>query len=70
MLKKIVNSPYVNLIGGFVLLITAGDDILESMGSGDIGAEHGIFVYGVLHLLKTIPDLLEGLKFIGEAQDS
>ncbi|MFT5115985.1 MAG: hypothetical protein ACI8P9_005344 [Parasphingorhabdus sp.] len=31
MLKTVAESPYLNLLSGIVLLISAGDDILESL---------------------------------------
>ena len=69
MLKKIVNSPYLNLVAGFILLTTAGVEIFESIETHTIGAHHGVFIYAVVHILKSIPEILHGLDDIEKAEE-
>ena len=69
MLKKIVNSPYLNILAGVILLITAGIEIFESMEQPEIGMHHGIFVYAIVHILKSIPEIMHGLDDIEKANE-
>ncbi len=66
MLKKITQSPYLNLISGIVLLFTAGYETWETIGESTIGAHHGIVVFGIIQITKAIPEILHGLKEIEE----
>lgn len=69
MLKRIVKSPYMNFFSGFVLLATSGTELVLSFEEYQIGAEHGVFVFGIVQVIKTIPDLLEGAKELDEAKE-
>jgi hypothetical protein len=62
MLKKIVQSAYLNLLSGLILLITAGYQVWESFEEASVGAHHGILFYSLVHIAKTIPEFMSGLK--------
>lgn len=69
MLKKIVNNPYLNFIAGIVLLLTTGVELFELESLGEVGGNHGIFFYSLLVVLKSIPEILEGLEDIEKARE-
>ncbi|MEJ6570100.1 MAG: hypothetical protein QNL80_14650 [Akkermansiaceae bacterium] len=69
MLKKIIQSPYLNLLSGLILLITAGYETWESFGEASIGAHHGILIFSLIHIAKSIPEVMHGLKELDEANE-
>lgn len=69
MLKKIVCSPYLNFLAGFILLITSGIEVFESIESTKVGTHHGVFIYAIIHIVKSIPEILHGLDDIEKAEE-
>ena len=70
MLKKITQSPYLNLLSGIILLLTASNEIWESFEKSSVGARHGIFIFSIIHILKSIPEITHGLKEVEEAKET
>lgn len=70
MLKKIIQSPYLNFLSGVILLITAGYEVWESFGETAVSATHGILVFSVVHIFRTIPEILHGLEEIETAKEN
>ncbi|NQY64785.1 MAG: hypothetical protein HRT38_13830 [Alteromonadaceae bacterium] len=68
MLKKIVQSPYLNLLSGLVLLITSGSETWNLFDELVIGAHHGILIFSIIQIVKTIPEILQGLKEVDESR--
>jgi hypothetical protein len=68
MLKKIVESPYLNIIAGVILILAAGVEIYETVEESQVGAHHGLFVFAIIHILKSIPEILHGLDDIEKAK--
>jgi hypothetical protein len=69
MLKRITQNPYLNLVSGFVLLFTAGFEVWESIGEASVGAHHGILVFSLIHIAKSIPEVMHGFKEFEEANE-
>lgn len=66
-LKRIVENPYMNIGVGLILLYSGIDDAvdeLKMLEEFDIGAHHGVILFAILHVLKTLPDVFEGLEYI------
>ena len=66
-IKKCVSNPYMNLIVGIILLYTGISEAwreLKEVEGIQVGAHHGLVVYSILHILKTIPEFFEGLDYI------
>jgi len=65
-LKKFVESPYVNIIIGLILLLSglneAWDTLSEDIMNGYFGSNHGVIIFGFFHVLKYIPDIFEGVE--------
>jgi hypothetical protein len=70
MLKKITESPWLNLVAGIILLLTAGTEVWESFGDGSVGTHHGVFIFGLIHIIKTIPEFMHGLHELEDGQES
>lgn len=68
MLKKIVQSPYLNLLSGVILLITAGYETWTSIEDMSLGVHHGMLIFSLAHIARTIPEVMHGLKELNEAK--
>ena len=62
MLKKITQSPYLNLLSGLILLTTAGYESWISFENFTVGAHHGLLIFSLIKVIKCIPDLMYALK--------
>jgi hypothetical protein len=61
-LIRFTSSSYFNLAAAVVLFVTAGYEIITTLDEISVGAHHGIFVYSIFHILKTVPDFLDGTE--------
>lgn len=61
-LSNFVENAYVHLVSGLILLGSASMEIVGSMESGDIGAHHGVAVFGLIQSLKAIPHIVHGTE--------
>ena len=62
LIKKLGQNPWLNMLIFVVLLISAGNEIWQSIQQFELGAHHGVFLYALMQCLKTLPDLFEPLK--------
>ncbi len=68
-LRIIVKNPYLNILVGLFLLYSG---ILEAVhdfkeiGAFKLGVHHGVIVFAFMNVLKTLPDLFEGLERVGK----
>ena len=72
-LRRITSNPIMNVTVGLVFLGTGAVEVLGAMGSetageGGVGAHHGAIVFGLLHTLKSLPDMFEGLEYIDKSK--
>ena len=66
-LKRVVENPYLNLIMGLLFFYSGISEALrefEELGEYKTGAHHGVMLFAVLHIFKTLPDLFEGLEYV------
>ena len=68
MLERIILSPYLNLLSGFILLITSGYETWHTIDHFSLGAHHGVLVFSIIQILKTLPDIVDGTKELTEAR--
>jgi len=69
MLKQITQSPYLNLLSGLILLMTAGYETWDTFEEATLGAHHGILIFGLIQIAKSIPEIMVGLKELDEATE-
>jgi hypothetical protein len=72
-------SPHLNLAAGLILVGTSLFEIAERLIDPvvlhligldlDIGVEHGALTIGLLHVLRALPDVLEGVDRMTESED-
>ena len=60
MLHLIASSRYVRLIVALILVITAGNEVYHSFA--DIGAHHGLLVFGIFQILQALADIFEAVE--------
>jgi hypothetical protein len=72
-IARIAHSPVVEVITGLVLVGSAIVEMfsatLEKLLNFHLGLEHGVLALGVLHMLKALPGLLEGISKIEEGEE-
>jgi len=65
-IRKFLKSPYLNLTAAIVLLVTAAYEVYLGMEEFHLGAEHGLFVFSVIQILKVVPDIAEAVHDLNE----
>jgi hypothetical protein len=74
MIKRIVESKYVRLFIALALVGTSGYEVIEGLDEWEIGAHHGVFIYAIIPLLKSLTEIFEAAELIGpdkvEKQDN
>jgi SAM-dependent MidA family methyltransferase len=61
-LINVTANPWVNILVAVAMLISAGNEIWQSIQSFELGAHHGVFLYALLQCLKALPDVMEPLN--------
>ena len=63
---RVVDSPYCGMVVGFILVFTSlcevWGTVWHDVSHFKFGVHHGVIVYGVYTILKSVPDLHEGLR--------
>jgi hypothetical protein len=71
-LHRVAHHPGLNLLAGLILLLTGLLEVLATMIEGlfdfPLGAHHGIVVFGFLQMIKAIPDVMKGIKFVDDGE--
>lgn len=71
-LDRVVNSPYLNLMVGLLLVVAAifelTDTLVEEALGVDIQAAHAILLLGLLTLSRAIEQILQGLEHVRRAR--
>ena len=68
MLVKIINSPWLSLVSGIILLITSGIEVYDKIGAAHVGAHHGILIFALVQVIRTLPEFHHAAKEIGEGR--
>jgi len=75
LLKKIAHSPILNIISGLALLVFASYDVFDIVKETNeltlapgAGVHHGVFIYSIIHILKALPDVMEGLQELDDVE--
>lgn len=62
MLKNLSTNPILNLLSGSILLATSGYEIWSTIEEFTVGAHHGVFIFSIIQLLKTLPEIFHGSR--------
>ena len=66
MLKKITKNPLVNFFVATILVTTSGYECFEAIEKFELGAHHGVLIFGFVELLKSLPEVFEATKDIDD----
>ena len=73
-LRTISENSYLNCLVGLIMLATglaeAGDTLWHDLGNLKFGAHHGVIVFGLLHAIKSLPDMFEGIEYFDHGAES
>ena len=65
-LRRIVGHPLTQLGVALVLVVTSLIEVSQTFvadfSSGRVRATHGLLIVGLWQILRTLPDLIEGLE--------
>ena len=72
-IKIVVSNPWLNLAVSLVLIISGTMEALDIKqhpgGYTEIGAHHGIILFGITQFFKVLPDLFEGVEYLEKAAE-
>lgn len=72
-LHRIAHHPILNMLAGFILLLTGVLEALAMVVEGlfdfPISSTHGVVIFGFLHMIKALPDVLKGVKFVDDGEE-
>lgn len=73
-LHRVAHHPVLNLLAGMILLLTgvleALATIVEGLFDFPLGMHHGVIVFGFLQMIKALPDVLKGVKFVDDGEEA
>ena len=65
-MEKFTGNRWIGLTLSRILIATALSEVVEDVS--DIRAHHGLLVFGVFNLFRTLPDLFHGASVFEEAE--
>ena len=69
-IKTLLASPYLDLITGIILLVSGMTESwqeYQELGGIRLGVHHGIILFSIVQIVKSLPDIFEGLEYISQA---
>jgi hypothetical protein len=69
LLGSFAENVYVSLITGLILLISSAIEVINTLDAGVIGAHHGVLIFSIYHILKTLPELQHGAVEVSKIGD-
>ena len=68
-LRKVAGNPFLNLSAGMILILTAVVEIINSPEEAGLGAHHGVLMFGILHAVTALPEILHGVDALIKADE-
>ena len=71
-IKKITENPYLNIGVGIIFLWSGISETmaeLKELEEFKMGAHHGVIIFSIMHILKTLPDIFEGLEYVSHDKE-
>ncbi len=69
-LRQFISHPWVGLFASLAMLLAGlsegWDTIQEDVMNADIKTHHGVIIYGFYAVLKSVPDVFDGLDTLLE----
>lgn len=71
-LKKLVHNPWIDFSVGGILLLTgmweAWETIPQDLANSNFRTAHGVIVFAVVAILRSVAEMFGGLEFMDEAE--
>ena len=70
-LANFINDARFQLFLGVIMLVSASAEIMQDLQSANqavMGAHHGLFIYALAHILKSLPGLFDSVDRIQQAR--
>jgi hypothetical protein len=70
LIKMILASPYLDLITGIILFVSGVAESwqeFQTLDSFRFGVHHGVVLFSIVQIIKSLPDIFEGLEFLNQA---
>ena len=68
-LRRVADDPPLNLSEGMILTLIVVVEIVNASEESSVGAHHGILMFGILHAVTALPEILHGLDELIKAQE-
>ena len=65
-MEKITGNRWIGLAVSGILIATALVEVVESVS--EVRAHHGLLIYGIFHLFRTMPEFFHGAIVFEEAE--
>ena len=65
-MERFTRNRWIGLAVSVILIATASVEVLENVS--EIRAHHGLFIFGIVNLSKTLPDFFHGAAVFEEAE--
>ena len=71
-LASVAHSPYVNVVAGIILIVTAildlADTGIERLLGTDVHVAHGLIAAGIAQVLQALPPLVTGAERLSKGE--
>jgi hypothetical protein len=65
-LKAVVKHPTTQFVTGLILLVSGGTEVVLDFVSAEhsfrLGVHHGVALFGLIQMLGSLPELVDGLS--------
>jgi len=71
-IKAILASPYLDLVTGLILFVSGMAESWQEFQTLDgfqFGVHHGVVLFSIVQIIKSLPDIFEGLEYISQARE-
>mgnify|MGYP001560312333 CR=1 FL=1 len=68
-LRRVADDLPLNLSEGMILTLIVVVEIVNASEESSVGAHHGILMFGILHAVTALPEILHGLDELIKAQE-
>ena len=65
-LKSVIENRWIKIIVALALFFSAGAEVFDNLEEFDVGAHHGVLLYSILNIFKTLPDFFEGSEILSD----
>ena len=63
-LKSVIENRWIKIIVALALFFSAGAEVFDNLEELEVGAHHGVLLYSILNIFKTLPDIFEGSEIL------